>query len=137
MTKRIASLIAATAAVALLASCTLTITPDTQGTTPPTQTSPTPVQPTPSPTRPGNNPTFPLNETLTYQCSNSRLLVRYPNRNTAEVFYTEWHTLTRNVGATGRFVYSNSEFSWELTGRDGRHGELLQNRTVVRSDCSL
>lgn len=131
MTKRFLTIIAGAAAVLFLGACTLTITPDPLDGPPPSQTAPRPA-PSPSPTPVETVPNFRLNESITYQCTDSRLLVRYTSNDSAQVFYNDWQNLTRSVSTSGNWVYRNDEFAWHASGRTGF---LERNDVVVRSDC--
>lgn len=128
MIKRTLTFLTAAAAVVLLGACTLTITPEPLDSPPSPQTSSPSESPRPVQAVPG----YPHNETLTYQCSNSRLLVRYTSNDSAQVFYNGWENLTRTITTSGHWVYRNSDFTWYASGRTGY---LEQHGTVVRSDC--
>src|SRR5690625_2234490 len=109
MFKRIFTLVAGAVAVVFLGACTLTIVPEPVDYQP-AQTSPRPApSPSPTPTPVPEVPSFPHNETLTYQCSNARLLVRYTGYDSAQIYYNGWESLTRSISTSGRWVYRNSD----------------------------
>lgn|SRR5690625_3731989 len=135
MTKRLMTLVASAAAVLLLGACTLTISPEPLDSPQPSQTSPRPApkpSPTPSPAPTPTVPNFPLNENLTYQCTDARLVVRYTSNDSAQIFYNGWENLTRSISTSGRWVYRNDDFAWHASGRTGF---LERNGVEVRSDC--
>ncbi len=124
----------------LLAGCTVTFTgeaePVTVRPTPAPTPTPTPTpspSPSPAPSPSPITPSFPLNESITYSCTNARMVVRYPSNDSAQVFYGEWLTLTRTVSQDGWFVYRDSDYAWFARGNEGY---LQYQGDTVRSRCS-
>ncbi len=133
--KKTFSVLAAGLLAVVLSACTLTITGETEPVTvrpaPALVASPTP---TPAPGPVVLVPSYPLNESMTYLCTNARLVVRYTSNDSARVFYGEWIDLTRSVMDDGWFTYKNADYTWYARGNQGY---LEQNGRTVRSNCTL
>lgn len=130
--KRLSYVIAMMLVGVVLASCTLTVVPGEQPQTR-QQTRPEVVTTRPSSSIIVITPTHPRNEQIIYQCSGSRLLVRYLDRyDHAEIFYDgQWNRLNRDRSVSGE-VYANNTYRWDA---DGRKGTLQKNGSVVVRDC--
>lgn len=76
-------------------------------------------------------PPFP--NTYTYTCNGGRLVVKYLDSNTVQVFYNDaFQTLGLSRTSPER-VYSNGIYTWQLS-RGGR-GSLFVSGQQVRSGC--
>ncbi|MER3555274.1 MAG: hypothetical protein C4331_13265 [Meiothermus sp.] len=75
----------------------------------------------------------PAPSTYTYTCGGGRLVVKYLDSNTVQVFYNDaFQTLGLSRTSPDR-VYSNGTYTWQLN-RGGR-GSLFVGGQQVRSGC--